>query len=95
MQQHIKILAVLHIVFGGLGLFAALIVLMVFGGVAVGGHSGTAPLNYLQIYGKDITYATNNFFGKQPVMMGTATNMMSAQDLLDMASRALAMIAEH
>jgi hypothetical protein len=34
MQQHIKILAVLHIVFGGLGLFAALIVLMVFGGVA-------------------------------------------------------------
>jgi hypothetical protein len=34
MQQHIKILAILHIVFGGLGLFAALIVLMVFGGIA-------------------------------------------------------------
>jgi hypothetical protein len=34
MQQHIKILAILHIVFGGLGLFAALIVLLVFGGLA-------------------------------------------------------------
>ena len=34
MQQHIKILAILHIVFGGLGLFAALIVLLVFGGIA-------------------------------------------------------------
>jgi len=34
MQQHIKILAILHIIFGGLGLFAALIVLLVFGGLA-------------------------------------------------------------
>ena len=65
------------------------------GGVAVGGHSGTKPLNYLQIYGKDITYATTDHFGAQPVQMGTATNKMSAQDLLDMASRALALIGEH
>ncbi len=65
------------------------------GGVAVGGHSGSAPLNYLQIYGKDITYATTDAFGKQPVQMGTATNMMSAQDLLHMASLALAAIAEY
>ena len=34
MQQHVKILAILHIVFGGLGLFAALVVLLVFGGIA-------------------------------------------------------------
>jgi hypothetical protein len=64
------------------------------GGVAVGGHSGTAPLNYLQIYGKDITYATTDAFGKVPVMMGGVLNSMSAQDLLDKASWALALIAE-
>jgi hypothetical protein len=34
MQQHVKILAVLHIVFGGLGVLAALIVMAVFGGLA-------------------------------------------------------------
>jgi hypothetical protein len=65
------------------------------GGVAVGGHPGSAPLNYLQIYGKDITYATTDAFGKQPVTMGTATNPMSAQDLLQKASLALALIAEN
>jgi hypothetical protein len=34
MQQHVKILAILHIVLGGLGLLAALIVMAVFGGLA-------------------------------------------------------------
>ncbi len=34
MQQHVKILAILHIVFGVLGLLAALIILAVFGGIA-------------------------------------------------------------
>ena len=65
------------------------------GGIAVGGPPGSAPLNYLQIYGKDITYATTDAFGKQPVMMGGSTNPMSAQDLLHKASLALAAIAEY
>ncbi len=34
MQQHVKILAVLHIVLGGLGVLGAIIVMLVFGGIA-------------------------------------------------------------
>ena len=34
MQQHVKVLGILHIVFGGLGVAAALIVMAVFGGIA-------------------------------------------------------------
>jgi hypothetical protein len=34
MADHVKILAVLHIVFGALGLLAALLILVIFGGVA-------------------------------------------------------------
>jgi hypothetical protein len=34
MQQHVKILAVLHIILGALGVLAALIVMFVFGGLA-------------------------------------------------------------
>jgi hypothetical protein len=34
MAQHVKIVGVLHIIFGSLGLFAAVVVLMVFGGIA-------------------------------------------------------------
>jgi len=34
MQQHVKILAILHIVFGGLGVLAGLIALLFFGGLA-------------------------------------------------------------
>ena len=34
MRDHVRILAYLHIVFGGLGTVAALIVLFVFGGIA-------------------------------------------------------------
>jgi len=65
------------------------------GGVAVGGHSGSAPLNYLQIYGKDITYATTDAFGKVAVTMDGSINYFSAQDLLHKASLALALIAEY
>ena len=34
MEQHVKILAYLNIVFGGLGVLVALIILLVFGGLA-------------------------------------------------------------
>ena len=34
MAQHVKILGILHIVFGGLGVLAAVIVLLFFGGVS-------------------------------------------------------------
>jgi hypothetical protein len=34
MQQHVKVLAVLHIVLGGLGVLGAIVVMMVFGGIA-------------------------------------------------------------
>ncbi len=46
MEQHVKILAVLHIVLGGLGVMAALAILFFFGGVAglvgMADHSGDA-----------------------------------------------------
>lgn len=64
------------------------------GTVAIGGNSGSAPLNYLQIYGPDITYATTDVSGKVAVTMGGSPNYFSAQDLLHKASLALAMIAE-
>jgi hypothetical protein len=64
------------------------------GTVAIGGNSGSsAPLNYLQIYGPDIKYASTG--PTVSVQMGTAMKMMSAQDLLHKASLALAMIAEY
>jgi len=34
MAQHVKILGILHIVFGAMGVFAALVVLMIFGGIS-------------------------------------------------------------
>jgi hypothetical protein len=34
MAQHVKILGVLHIVFGAIGVFAALVVLLIFGGLS-------------------------------------------------------------
>jgi len=43
MAQHVKILGVLHIVFGSLGVLGAIIVLMIFGGISAlvgfGDHS--------------------------------------------------------
>lgn len=35
MAQHVKILGILHIVFGAMGVLAAIIVLMIFGGISV------------------------------------------------------------
>jgi hypothetical protein len=61
----------------------------------IGGTGGTAPLNYLQICGPDITYASDNASNpKVAVTMGGSTHMVTAQDLLHKASLALAMIAE-
>ncbi len=34
MAQHVKILGILHIVFGALGVFAGIVVLLIFGGVS-------------------------------------------------------------
>lgn len=34
METHVKVLAVLHIVFGTLGVFAALVIFLIFGGTA-------------------------------------------------------------
>ena len=34
MAQHVKILGILHIVFGAMGVFAAVVVLLIFGGVS-------------------------------------------------------------
>jgi len=42
MQTHVKILGAIHIVFGGLGVLAALIILAIFGGIA--GLLGTAGI---------------------------------------------------
>jgi hypothetical protein len=63
------------------------------GTVPIGGTSGSAPLNYLQIYGPDITYASTG--PTVLVQMSTSKNMVSAQDLLHKASLALALIAEY
>ena len=66
------------------------------GTVAIGGHNGPAPLNYLQIYGEDIKYASDNASNpKVAVTIGGATKMATAQGLLHKASLALAMIAEN
>jgi hypothetical protein len=66
------------------------------GTVAIGGHNGPAPLNYLQIYGGDVTYASNHASNpKVAVTMGGTTKMVTAQELLHKASLALAAIAEN
>jgi uncharacterized protein (TIGR03437 family) len=70
-----------------------------FDGTAVastfGGTTGTAPLNYLQIYSEDIQYATMNANAPaQVVEAGGAIVMMAAQDLLNLASQKLFQIAE-
>ena len=46
MQEQVKILAILHIVFSALGLAAALIVMAVFGGIAGIVHLSDACLLY-------------------------------------------------
>ena len=70
-----------------------------FNGTAVassfGGTQGTAPLNYLQIYYPDIQYATANVNAPaQIVETSGALISTTAQHLLNLASQALATIAE-
>jgi len=70
-----------------------------FDGTAVassfGGTTGTAPLNYLQIYSPDIQYATANAGAPaQIVETSGAIVTMAAQDLLNLASAKLLTIAE-
>jgi hypothetical protein len=63
-------------------------------GLAGRGDIGSDPLNYLQVYGPDIIYATANASNKQPVTMnGTVVNI-TAQNLLNAASEALGFIGE-
>jgi len=55
MAQHVKILGILHIVFGALGIFAALIVLLVFGGISaivgMSDHASDVPVPILELIG--------------------------------------------
>jgi hypothetical protein len=60
MQQHVKVLAILHIVLGGLGVLAALVVMAVFGGLAGLGHlsdgdSGIVGGTVLGLIGAGVT----------------------------------------
>ena len=70
-----------------------------FDGTAVasffGGTQGAAHLNYLQIYFQDIQYAEGHIHAPaQVVETGGASVVMSAQDVLNLASRQLLEIAE-
>jgi hypothetical protein len=57
--------------------------------------NGTAPLNYVQIYGPDIDYATKNSSNKVPVVMSGNTPKITAQSLLNEASETPGYIAEY
>jgi hypothetical protein len=61
-----------------------------------GGIQGAAPLNYLQIYSSDLLYAEANVNAPAQVVAtgGGASVMMSAQDLLNLASQKLLEISE-
>jgi uncharacterized protein (TIGR03437 family) len=60
-----------------------------------GGATGTAPLNYLQIYSPDIQYAETNVEAPaQVVQTGGATVAMSAEELLNLARAKLFGIGE-
>ena len=60
-----------------------------------GGTSGTAPLNYLQIYREDIQYATANVAAPATIVQaGGAIVSTTAQTLLNQASQKLFTIAE-
>ena len=62
MQQHVKVLAILHIILGGLGVLAALVVMAVFGGLAglahlsdAGGADGAFAGGVLGLIGAAVT----------------------------------------
>lgn len=70
-----------------------------FDGTAVassfGGTPGNAPLNYLQIYSPDIQYATAHINAPVQITQANGTTvMMTAQNLLNLASQKLLQIAE-
>jgi hypothetical protein len=58
MAQHVKILGILHIVFGAMGVFAAVVVLLIFGGisalVSVSDRSTDLPAPILGVIGSVI-----------------------------------------
>lgn len=55
MAQHVKILGILHIVFGAIGVFGAVIVLMIFGGISalvgMSDRAGNIPAPLMGIIG--------------------------------------------
>jgi hypothetical protein len=55
MAQHVKILGILHIVFGGLGVLGAVVVLMIFGGISafvnLSDHGSDVPAPVLGLIG--------------------------------------------
>ena len=55
MAQHVKIVGVLHIVFGAIGVFGAVIVLMIFGGISalvgMSDRAGNIPAPIMGIIG--------------------------------------------
>ena len=60
-----------------------------------GGTPGTAPMNYLQIYSDDFDYAVAHVNAPAQVMQANGTSsMMTAQDLLNLASQKLLEISE-
>jgi uncharacterized membrane protein len=58
MARHVKILGILHIVFGAMGVFAAVVVLLIFGGisalVSVSDRSTDLPAPILGVIGSVI-----------------------------------------
>jgi hypothetical protein len=63
-------------------------------GLADRGDNGPDPLNYLQVYGPDIIYATANASNEVPVTRNGTIVKISAQNLLNSASEALGFIGE-
>ena len=60
-----------------------------------GGASGATLYNYVQIYNQDIQYASTHVNAPARVAMSNGTSeMMTAQDLLNLASQKLFEIAE-
>jgi len=57
------------------------------------GNQGSAPLDYLQVDYQDVQYATANVKKLTQVDTGSGNVMMSAQDLLNLASQKLLQIA--
>jgi hypothetical protein len=60
-----------------------------------GATPGTAPVNFVQIYNQDMTYATAHANAPATVAQnGGSSASMTVQDLLDLASQKLLSISE-